>query len=97
VSNHRETLKKLLKALRSDCDHIRYSCEDIDCYAGPLEREVRALLEENERRKPPSARKMTEDERYFMDHWTGGPAVVVESVDDALRVIGVRGGVVCAE
>ena len=45
----KERVLDLLKTLRSDCDHIRYSCEDIGCVGGPLETAVLELLEENER------------------------------------------------
>lgn len=31
--------------------------------------------------KPPSARRLTQDERAFRDRWTGG-LMIVESVDD---------------
>ena len=34
---------------------------------------------------------ITRAEQHFVDHWRGRPVVIVESVDDALRAIGVRG------
>lgn len=46
------------------------------------------LLEVKDGKKPPSARKLTPDEQKFFDEWTGGPCVIVTSVEDALRVIG---------
>lgn len=44
-----ETLRDILPRIKSDCDHIRYSCEEIGCWNGPLEVAIRAVLEENER------------------------------------------------
>ena len=49
---------------------------------------VNYLLEIKDGSKPPSKRKLTEDEAKFHAMWTGQVAIV-ESVDDALRVIGV--------
>lgn len=48
------------------------------------------LMELKDGDKPPSARKLTDAEQYFVDHWTGRPVVIVESVEDALRAIGVN-------
>lgn len=45
------------------------------------------LMELKDGDKPPSERKLTEAEAYFLANWRGGPAVVVESVDDALKAI----------
>ena len=36
-------------------------------------------------------KKLTPAEQYFVEHWRGRPVAVVESVEDALRAIGVRG------
>lgn len=44
-------------------------------------------LEIKDGSKPPSARKLTPDEKRWHDEWRGR-VVVVESTDDALRVIG---------
>ena len=38
--------------------------------------------------KVPSARKLTADEKYFIDHWTGKPVAVVEGEIQALMAIG---------
>lgn len=40
----RETLERLIKQMRSDCDHARHSCEDIGCYGKPLENAIREVL-----------------------------------------------------
>jgi len=45
------------------------------------------LLEIKDGSKPPSKRKLTEKEKVFHHTWNGSTAVV-ESADDALRVIG---------
>ncbi len=44
-------------------------------------------LEIKDGNKPPSARKLTPDEKRWHDEWRGR-VVVVESTDDALRTIG---------
>lgn len=49
---------------------------------------VNYLLEVKDGSKPPSARKLTDDEQKFHESWWGR-VDVVESVDDALRAIGV--------
>lgn len=45
------------------------------------------LLEIKDGDKPPSARRLTDDERIWHEHWRG-PVYVVESWVEALRVIG---------
>ena len=45
------------------------------------------LLEIKDGSKPPSKRKLTPDEVKFFHDWAGFPVHVVESFDDALRVI----------
>jgi Holliday junction resolvase len=34
--------------------------------------------------------KLSANEAYFIEHWRGRPVVIVESVEDALRALGVR-------
>jgi hypothetical protein len=46
------------------------------------------LFEFKDGDKPPSARQLTPDERYFVDHWTGRPVQVVESEEAALLALG---------
>lgn len=44
--------------------------------------------------RPPSARRLTVDERDFHHGWTGGPLIVAESPEDAvLKVISAAEGV----
>jgi hypothetical protein len=45
------------------------------------------LLEVKDGNKPPSRRRLTADEEAFFNSWRGH-AAVVESVDDALRAVG---------
>ena len=52
-------------------------------------RRVNFLLEIKDGAKPPSARKLTADEAQFHASWRGHLAIV-ESVDDALRVVMAR-------
>jgi len=37
--------------------------------------------------KPPSARKLTEDEQKFFDEWTGGMLAIVNSIEEALDIL----------
>lgn len=45
------------------------------------------LMEVKDGRKPPSARKLTEEEQKFFDNWTGGMLAIVNSVDEALELL----------
>lgn len=47
------------------------------------------LLEVKDGRKPPSARKLTEDQLKWHGAWRGGPLAVVDGPDAALRMLGV--------
>ena len=47
------------------------------------------LLEVKDGRKPPSERRLTEDQLKWHGAWRGGPLAVVDGVDAALRVLGV--------
>jgi hypothetical protein len=46
------------------------------------------LLEIKDGDKPPSKRKLTRDEQWFVDHWTGRPVVIVTDEAEALRALG---------
>lgn len=45
------------------------------------------LMELKDGSKPPSARRLTEDEQKFFDEWTGGMLVIVNSIDEALDIL----------
>ena len=45
------------------------------------------LLEVKDGKKPPSARELTPAEKKFFDEWTGGICAIVESVEDALKLL----------
>ena len=45
------------------------------------------LLEVKDGNKPPSARTLTDAEKKFFDDWRGGLLVIVESVEDALKML----------
>lgn len=45
------------------------------------------LMEVKDGRKPPSARKLTEEEQKFFENWTGGMLAIVNSVDEALELL----------
>ena len=50
------------------------------------------LLEVKDSEKVPSAKRLTPAEQHFVDNWRGRPVVIVETVADALRAIGLREG-----
>lgn len=45
------------------------------------------LMEIKDGNKPPSARKLTDNEQKFFDEWKGGALYKVESVDQALDIL----------
>jgi Holliday junction resolvase len=45
------------------------------------------ILEVKDGKKPPSARKLTEAEQKFHNEWPGDNLFIVNSVEDALKVI----------
>ena len=47
------------------------------------------LLEVKDGKKPPSERRLTEDQVKWHGAWRGGPLAVVDGVDAALRMLGV--------
>ena len=47
------------------------------------------LMEVKDGQKPPSARRLTEDQLKWHGAWRRGPLAVVDGVDAALRVLGV--------
>jgi hypothetical protein len=48
------------------------------------------LVEVKDGQAPPSAKKLNPAQVIWHHNWTGGPLAVVESVEDALKLIGVR-------
>ena len=48
------------------------------------------LLEVKDGDKPPSAKRLTAAEKFFVDNWRGRPVAIVESPEDALRAIGLE-------
>jgi hypothetical protein len=47
------------------------------------------LLEVKDGRRPPSERRLTEDQLKWHGAWRGGPVAIVDGVDAALRALGV--------
>jgi hypothetical protein len=45
------------------------------------------LMEVKDGRKPPSARKLTEEEEKFFQNWKGGMLAIVNSVQEALELL----------
>jgi hypothetical protein len=47
------------------------------------------LMEIKDGQKPPSARRLTEQQLKWHGAWRGGPVAIVDGVDAALRALGV--------
>ena len=47
------------------------------------------LMEIKDGQKPPSARRLTEQQLTWHGAWRGGPVAIVDGVDAALRALGV--------
>ena len=47
------------------------------------------LMEVKDGQKPPSARRLTEQQLTWHGAWCGGPVAIVDGVDAALRALGV--------
>ena len=45
------------------------------------------LMELKDGSKPPSARRLTEDEQKFFDEWRGGMLAIINSVEEALDLL----------
>jgi len=56
-----------------------------DLLVGYMGRTV--LLEIKDGERPPSERKLTAAEAYWLAHWRGGPAAVVSSVEEAVQAV----------
>ena len=48
---------------------------------------INYIVEIKDGKKPPSQRKLTLGERKFSDSWRGGKYHVIESIEDALKMI----------
>lgn len=46
------------------------------------------MIEVKDGRRKLSARRLTRDEQWFVDHWVGHPVAIVESETETLRAIG---------
>lgn len=83
--NHRlivRALRDVGASVQSLAD-IGKGCPDILCAF----RDVNYVLEIKDGSLPPSRKKLTEDEQNWHAMWRG-PVHVVESVEDALKVVG---------
>lgn len=48
---------------------------------------VTLLMEVKDGAKPPSARRLTEDQLTWHGAWTGGPLAIVTDIDSAIRAV----------
>lgn len=77
--------EEIVKALRKAGAHVAYIDSPCDLIVGYRGRTV--LLEVKDGNKPPSARKLTDNEQKFHDTWTGGPLFIVTCVNEALATL----------
>ncbi|MFM2134483.1 MAG: hypothetical protein RL156_1764 [Bacteroidota bacterium] len=75
----------IVKALRDAGATVYFIDQPCDLIVGYEGKTL--LFEVKDGNKPPSARKLTENEQKFFDTWTGGPAYVVDSIQAALAVM----------
>ena len=52
--------------------------------------DVNYIMEIKDGNKPPSQRKLTPGEQKFKDEWRGGEYHIVNSIDEALKIINVK-------
>ena len=86
-ANHSEVVKALRQIGCSVASLASVGCGIPDLVVGY--RGVNWLLEVKDGSKPPSARKLTDDEAAFMAAWRGQYAVV-ETVEQAIAVVTAR-------
>ena len=85
--NHKEIVRVLRQLGASVCDlsGVGHGCPDILVgFRGKTH-----LMEIKDGLKSPCRRRLTPDEQEWHESWRGRPVAVVESVPDALEVIGV--------
>lgn len=88
VDENQRTICNALRAVGATVQHLHQigsGCPDL--LVGY--RTQTYLLEVKDGTKPPSRRALTADEKIWHSSWKGMPVAIVESVDDALRAIGV--------
>lgn len=76
---------EIVKALRKAGAYVAYIDTPCDLIVGYQKKTI--LLEVKDGSKPPSARKLTDNEQKFHDAWTGGPLYIVTGVDEALATL----------
>lgn len=55
------------------------------------------LMEVKDGKKPPSARRLTEDQLVWHGAWTGGPVAIVTDIESAIRAARAMREPACAE
>ena len=83
-SNQKEIVKALRKAGATVLHtHQLKNCFDILVgYNG-----INYIVEIKDGNKPPSQRKLTTGEEKFRDEWEGGEYYIIESIEQALKLI----------
>ena len=76
---------EIVQALRKAGAYVAFIDSPCDLIVGYQNRTI--LLECKDGSKPPSARKLTDNEQKFHDAWTGGPLYIVTGVNEALATL----------
>lgn len=85
-SNQKELVSQMRKIPGLTVAHIHTVGQGVpDLICGFRQRNY--LFELKDPKKPPSAKKLTEDEKLWHEQWTGS-VHVVETLDDVLKIIG---------
>lgn len=76
-----------MKALRKAGAYVAFIDSPCDLIVGYQGRTV--LMEIKDGNKPPSARKLTDNEQKFHDEWPGGPLHIVTCIQEAIDTLSI--------
>lgn len=77
--------QEIVKALRRAGAYVAYIDTPADLIVGYRGRTI--IMEVKDGRKPPSARKLTDNEQKFHDEWTGGELHIVTCIEEAIDIL----------
>ena len=89
VDNNQAELVKTLRHLGASVQHVHQISGALDIIIGFAGIDIRAEIKDPD--KPPSARKLTPDERRVFDTWRGRKPVILETTDDCIDLLVVLG------